>query len=228
MSVKAVTWVFDHSPYTLATRLVHLAIADVANEDNDWRVWISQSHIARKARVGRGTVSSSLKRMVDDGALVLIEKRRGHPSVYRMEGVQNLTPPPGGCAHIAQGGARSTESHLLPTEKEQKGSDGKDSDPLRGFDIFWKDYPRRDGVKDNRKQAVEQWRKLTLEDRRAAYRAMLAYAEACNSGRSRAADAFRWLRDRRWVDWADAEETDPLERTVTNPEVPFDQEENFE
>ena len=83
MSVKAMTWVFENSPYSLGTRLVHLAIADIANEDNDWQVWVSHSKIAAKAKVSRATVVSALAKMVADGFMEIIESHRGAAATYR-------------------------------------------------------------------------------------------------------------------------------------------------
>lgn len=64
-------------------------------------------------------------------------------------------------------------------------------------DYFWPAYPARDGRKIGKAKALEQWRRLTIEDRRGALRAarIMAAADA------RPPDAFRWLRDRTWEDW---------------------------
>lgn len=91
------SWVFDHSPYTLGTRLIHLAIADIVNDDNDWLLWASKSKIATKAKVSPPTVTAAFARMVKDGYLELIESHVGRPSVYRFvtdPGQQISEPPP--------------------------------------------------------------------------------------------------------------------------------------
>jgi len=152
MSIKGMNWVFDHSPYTLGARLIHLAIADVANEDNDWHVWVSHSRIAAKAHVSRSTVVSTIKRMVEDGALEQIEERKGAPSIYRMIGPGVSDIEQVGCAIDDVKGARLTERDCLSTEVEQKSSRGKPRDSSKAArEIFidekfaeaWALYPRK-------------------------------------------------------------------------------------
>lgn len=78
-------WVFDHSPYNGAFKLVHLALADVANTDNDNLVWMSREKIASKASCSVSTVDSAIDRMVKEGWLELVSKGggRGNASTYR-------------------------------------------------------------------------------------------------------------------------------------------------
>jgi hypothetical protein len=104
MSVSAVTWVFEQSPYKLASRLVHLAIADVVNDDNGWLLWATQSKIAKKALVSPATVSTTMNRMCKDGYLELVEKEPGRPAVYRF-----LRPNP-------------SDSEGSPPQKEQNSA----------------------------------------------------------------------------------------------------------
>jgi hypothetical protein len=86
MSVKAMTWVWEHSPYKLGSRLVHLALADVANDGNENELWLQQSHIADKAVLSVAQVQRILKQMVTDGYLELLDQGggRGRPSRYRL------------------------------------------------------------------------------------------------------------------------------------------------
>src|SRR4029077_9574908 len=55
VSVENVSWVFKHSPYKLGARLVHLALADSANDEHESLIWTSQATIAGKAAVSRAT-----------------------------------------------------------------------------------------------------------------------------------------------------------------------------
>jgi hypothetical protein len=75
-----------------------------------------------------------------------------------------------------------------------------------GFNAFWESYPKRNGKKSGKKQALEQWRRLTGEEKREAETAISKQIEH----RSRCLvagvfcpefpDAFRWLRDRKFED----------------------------
>lgn len=103
MSVKVMSWVFEHSRSTLADRLVLLAIADHANHDG-LDAYPSVDHIARKARVSRATVQRALGRLVDLGELrVETGSGRGHMSRYRvlMEGpqIEALSPERASSTH---------------------------------------------------------------------------------------------------------------------------------
>lgn len=128
------TWVFDHSPYKLGARLVHLAIADIVNEDNDWLLWAAQTKLADKALVSQPTVSSTIRRMCDEGYLELVEYRPGAASIYRFlrPGVSDsdrsspMQPPK--TTHRTPKENRgvppnSTHPVLLLTQEEQKSTE---------------------------------------------------------------------------------------------------------
>jgi hypothetical protein len=70
MSRDAVAYVWRFSPAETASQLVvHLAIADTVNEENDWRLWMTQEELATKAGVSRKTVNDALAFLVTHGAL---------------------------------------------------------------------------------------------------------------------------------------------------------------
>lgn len=130
MSVAASAWVWDNSPYTLGARLVHLAIADIVNPDNDWLLWASFPNIAARAKVSVPTVSSAVAKMVSEGYLELVERKSGAVSTYRF-----LRPTPKesegsvpsknrrGTPRKSKGGPpKSTESLLLPTQEKLEGT----------------------------------------------------------------------------------------------------------
>lgn len=72
MSGKAQECVWEHSPYTLAKRLIHLAAANKTAEDYGHYVWASQATLAKAARVDRKTVNAGLNQFVSDGWIELI------------------------------------------------------------------------------------------------------------------------------------------------------------
>jgi hypothetical protein len=128
MSVDAMSWTFKHSPYTLGSRLVHLALADIANDDHEYMLWVSQSKIATKAKVSVPTVSAALKRMVQDGYLRLVSREAGGPTVYQFlkpfpgtpqesEPPKNPNPNPPSSSTEPP---KSTQTRLLPTEDKPK------------------------------------------------------------------------------------------------------------
>lgn len=83
MSSEAAGWVYRHSPYRGADFQVHCAIADSANDQHGHELWMSQSSLADKARVSRGQANRSLRQLLDDGYVELLEERPGRPNRYR-------------------------------------------------------------------------------------------------------------------------------------------------
>lgn len=122
MSLKAMNWVWDHSPAAGTELLVLLAIADNAN-DAGANAYPSTETLARKTRLDARTVQRVIRRLEDDGRLV-VDRGGGraanrysvpltapsHP-VDKHPGSGDETPtPPAGChpRQIATGGAGAT------------------------------------------------------------------------------------------------------------------------
>jgi DNA-binding transcriptional regulator YhcF (GntR family) len=130
VSIKALSWVFDNSPYTLGDLLVHIAIADVANDAHEDRIWLSQAKIAAKVRVSLRTVNDAMSKMVRDGYLELVECHPGKPSVYRFTyaesaqvdstyAKQRVEPTQNGVPHISltKDEQNARESSYLPSDR---------------------------------------------------------------------------------------------------------------
>lgn len=85
MSAEATGWVWKYSPFVGRQLLVHLAIADVVNDVNHNEFWMSGDRLARKAKVSRNTVTTTLAEMQELGLLDLLESgaARRVPSRFR-------------------------------------------------------------------------------------------------------------------------------------------------
>lgn len=94
MSAKCLGWVFDHSPYSGAAYTIHIVLGDLANEQNDNKLWASQQWIAERSRVSRQTVNKVLDDMVTDHYLVIIEKATGRDksNIYRFLMPESVKP----------------------------------------------------------------------------------------------------------------------------------------
>lgn len=217
------TWVFDNSPYTGGGRLVHLALADKANDDHDYELWMHQSKVAEMARLSVNQVGRILKQMVTDGYLDLVEQGggRGKASRYRLVlktpqygGVSDSETPPSGTGNPTISDAEtppSVESRLLPTEELNQGRTEGASlipsiDPMIGWDQFWDTYPMRNGKRLFKAQSQVIWKRLSLDDKRAAMRGAINYRAAVDAEDQIAKDPHRWLRDKLWTDWQDPPE----------------------
>lgn len=85
------------------------------------------------------------------------------------------------------------------------------------FEELWGTYPRRDGRKVGKAQAQAQWQKLTPADQTLALAAVAHYAaERGGPGQLSPEDAQRWLRDKRFVDWAEPPDETPTHRNGRN------------
>lgn len=86
MSAKHSAYVWEASPYEGKNLIIHLALADVANDTYEGRLWMSQPALARKARTSTVTVAKALQRMVAEGFLELLTpggSGRGKVAQYR-------------------------------------------------------------------------------------------------------------------------------------------------
>ena len=75
---QAMRWVFDHSPYTGTSRLVHLTIARLVDEFDDVSIWLEEDVLAPKAQCSIRTLRRAVAQMVEDGFLEKVDdKDRG-------------------------------------------------------------------------------------------------------------------------------------------------------
>lgn len=84
MSIRWMTHVWDKSPYDGARLLIHLGMADHANETG-W-FFISQTSLAKKSRCSVEYVRQTVARMIQDGAVEIVKKghSRGRATEYRL------------------------------------------------------------------------------------------------------------------------------------------------
>lgn len=89
LSVKIMTWVWDHSPYRDDSLIVHLALADWAGDDGV--CWPKQETIAKKARCSVEHVRRVTRQMQIDGYLEILRPSKGPGSShqYRLKNPTN-------------------------------------------------------------------------------------------------------------------------------------------
>lgn len=85
MSSDAVGWTIRHSPFRGSTLLVHLMLADVANDQNDNELWMALGNLAKKARCSRSTASEAVGKLTVGGFLECLnpDAATGAPIPYR-------------------------------------------------------------------------------------------------------------------------------------------------
>jgi len=84
MSIRWMTHVWDKSSYEGARLLIHLGMADHANETG-W-FFISQTSLAKKSRCSVEYVRQTVARMIEDGYVEIVKKghSRGRATEYRL------------------------------------------------------------------------------------------------------------------------------------------------
>ena len=246
MSDEGRAYVKEHSPFTGTTFWLHYVLGDLANQQNGYEIWIGDKRLAEEWPISVRAIQRGRAQLVEAGYLTLIDERSapGRPIRYRFEFLNARQS--GGCS---DGNARQPVVERPPTSRQrppmaagtpitnQKNQTGTEascakpaamappdpdqvpSDPLLGFDQFWAAYPMRGGRRRGRGLCETRWKKLTLTERRAAYRGAVHYGiERPDGAEISAADPDRWLRDRRWEDYQDAvvapkaKAKDPLRR----------------
>jgi Helix-turn-helix domain len=81
MSIKIMSWVLDHSPYEGKARLIHVVLADHANDEGV--CWPRQDQIAKRAGCSVEHVRMTVKQMVADGYVELVSASKGRGSSHR-------------------------------------------------------------------------------------------------------------------------------------------------
>lgn len=81
MSIKIMSWVLDHSPYEGKARLIHVVLADHANDEGV--CWPRQDQIAARAGCSVEHVRVTVKQMVADGYVELIAASKGRGSSHK-------------------------------------------------------------------------------------------------------------------------------------------------
>jgi hypothetical protein len=81
VSIKIMSWVLDHSPYEGKARLIHVVLADHANDEGI--CWPRQDQIANRAGCSVEHVRVTIKQMVADGYVEIVSVSKGRGSSHR-------------------------------------------------------------------------------------------------------------------------------------------------
>lgn len=123
MSIKVMTYVFEHSEATLGARLVHLALADYAHDDGT-KAFPSLETLCAHAKMSRRGVQDALRRLEADGAIVHTGVTRTGTKIYSVVMDRGADSARG--ADASAGGA---ESAGRGAESDQRSSSSA-PDPL--------------------------------------------------------------------------------------------------
>jgi hypothetical protein len=193
------TWVWAHSPYSGERLLLHLALADYANDEGI--CFPSHGTLARKARCSQGWVSQTIKQMIGDGLLEVVEKAgQGRGKVGRYRLLIGLTE----CDLSEQIGLTPTgvRSHSEPSHSSLLNRQ-EPSNTDTEFDALWKAYPRKTAKGQARRSFDRVMRASGAPTLDILLAAVERYAAPFVSGSTAityCAHLATWLNGERWLD----------------------------
>lgn len=193
MSIRWISHVWESSPYEGRRLLLHLALADFANDEGV--CFPSQKTLALKARTTETWVGSTVRQMVKDGLLEIVERGngRGRASTYRLlKGTTELTLSEKG-ASLETERYKNDDTCLYKNQIEPSNSIGHQ------FDLFWAKYPRKVAKVAARNVFTSLMRKKDAPTIETLLNAVDAYAKR-QVDMKYVAHPATWLRQGRWED----------------------------
>ena len=206
MSVRWISHVWETSPYEGRRLLLHLALADFANDEGT--CFPSQKTLALKARTTEAWVSASVKQMTKDGLLEIVERGsgRGHRTTYR------LRKAPTELGECEKGITDEQEnpnvdgSHTITKNRNEPSNNLADD-----FEKFWKKYPRKVAKVAARNVFTTIMRKKDAPSIEQILNAVDRYASSGVELRYVAHPAT-WLRQGRWEDESEEVKATPAQK----------------
>lgn len=202
MSVRWITNVWEQSPYEGKRLLLHLALADFANDEGT--CFPSQKTLANKARTTEAWVNVSIKQMVKDGYLEVVEKGsgRGNRTTYRLcKGLSEKT--------LSEKTLTESQENLNVDTSLSIYKNRQEPSVILAdqFEQFWKKYPRKVAKVAARNVFVNVMKKPNAPTLDTLLNALDSYAKNELDIRYVAHPAT-WLRQGRWED--DVTEAEPI------------------
>jgi len=186
------THVWQTSPYAGERLLLHLALADFANDEG--MCFPSHHTLARKARCSTSWVSQTMRQMVNDGLIEVVERAgngRGKVGRYR----------------LLLGGSESDLSRSLGVTSTANRSHltGDDTllmnrhEPSNTFDALWKAYPKKVAKGAARRAFDRLMRRPDAPTIDVLIKAVERYASNIRDMQY-CAHLATWLNSERWLD----------------------------
>ena len=192
------TWVWQHSPYSGERLLLHLALADFANDEGV--CFPSHSTLAKKARCSNGWVSQTIKQMISDRLIEIVEpagQGRGKVGRYRLlkgDTECDLSEPIGHTVKPVRSHSGVSVPYLLNHQESNTDID---------FETLWKQYPRKTAKGQARKAFDRVMKAADAPTVAVLTAAVEKYAAPFISGDVQmiyCAHLATWLNGERWLD----------------------------
>ena len=209
MSIRLMTWVWANSPYSGERLLLHLALADFANDDGV--CFPSHGTLAKKARCSTGWVRQTIKQMIADSLIEIVEpagQGRGKVGRYRLlkgDTECDLSEPIGLTSTAVRSHSDASHSSLLNRQE----SSNTESD----FERLWNCYPRKTAKGVARRSFDRVMKRSDAPTVDALVAAVERYAAQFTSGKTDmkfCAHLATWLNGERWLDETTSSDTAKL------------------
>jgi hypothetical protein len=191
LSIRWLSHVWLRSPYKSERLLLHLALADFANDEG--LCWPSQRTLAQKARCSENFVRVTIAQMVKDGVLEVAKqgRGRGNTTAYILK------------THLANGDSPNPHSprreNPIREETTPLVNRHEPSTTDAWFVQFWSAYPRKTAKKEARAVFGKLMARKDAPTLEAILDSVAKYASTLSDMRYCCYPA-RFLRQERWLD----------------------------
>jgi hypothetical protein len=199
------TWVWANSPYSGQRLLLHLALADFANDEGF--CFPSHGTLAKKARCSQGWVAQTISLMQREGFIEVVEKAgngRGKVGRYRLLKGHTECDLSQSIDHtLTANRSHSDTSHSSLLNRQET------SNTQEAFDELWKHYPRKT-AKGAARRAFDR---LMQQKDAPALAVLIAAVDRYKSTVSEVrycAHLSTWLNGERWLDEHETVETQQI------------------
>lgn len=200
MSIRWLSEVWDHSPYKGSARLVHLALADNANDEGECFPHLPT--VIRKSTVSRPVVYRVLRQMMADGLLKYDGEELSRPSrecpfllqpvSNRDRGVSNRDDP------VSDRDTEAGYTSYIEPSVEPSVNRPRAVTDVTEFDYWYSHYPKKVGKGAARTAFIKARKKIDM-DRLVG--ATIVYAASRRGQDKRyTLNPTTWLNQERWDD----------------------------
>lgn len=201
MSVEAISKVLNHSKAKGSQKLVLIGIA---NHHGDEGAWPAISTLARYANLSERRVQQMIRELEEMGELRIEKNKGGGYRQYKTNRYWILTEEKSGVKPASVRGEAGFVSGVKPVSPET--SIETKENPLKEFEIFWKQYPRSENKSMAEKAFVKARKKASLE---LLLKRLEQYKYHNNKNDIKFAYAATWLNQERWMDEYQIQTTKP-------------------
>jgi hypothetical protein len=202
MSIRWLSAVWIESPYRGEHLLLHLALADFANDEGI--CWPSVRTLAKKSRCSEQWVRKGIRRMMEDEFVEILEQGlgRGNVNRYRLLSMskKGATEIPDSEKGATENAERGNSEHS-PSYIENRHESSNDLD--HRFEKFWQAYPRKVGKGKARQAFMRIMARKDAPDLHALLSSIEAYRSSISDPKF-IAHPTTWLNGERWLDEIEA------------------------